>query len=238
MVKPRLYNPLTPQEKQTAQYGLRLILKYLLSLLHPFMPFITEEIWHWFNPTSLAKAPWPRFQDLPRDKSAEREMGFFMKVVTSIRTLRSEHNIPPQEKMPEVLISLSTKHTQLEKVITENVRYLKTLCKVEEVKTGVKLSPPEGSVVSVIENGEIFLPLPKASLQREREKIEKEYQKIKFEREALEKRLSEESFLTRAPQEVVNKVKEKYTLFKMKEAKLQANLAHLQKALEATRSRV
>jgi valyl-tRNA synthetase len=200
----------------------------ILRLLHPFMPFITEELWGQFGAkdTRLINAEWPQFEGL-KDKSAADEIGWVIGLVSSIRSARSEMNVPAGAKTPMVLIGADKANRERLEAYGELITWLARVDDIEAVDSGTP--PPSGSIQLV--HGEATVALPVGDvidIAQEEARLEKEIAKLEGEAAKLEKKLSNEGFLAKAPQAVIDENKERL-------AELQARIARLRAALERLR---
>jgi valyl-tRNA synthetase len=191
----------------------------LLKLVHPFMPFITEEIWHLLKQRnkkeSISTSTFPEMDDLQINLAAENEMEFVQSIITSVRNIRGEMNIPPSKAL---MIYLKTSNVK-----PEQLGYIKRLARAEEVIVDNHLSKPKASVSSVIKGCEIFIPLEGViDLGLERTRLEKEIERVEATLAGINKKLTNTNFVQNAPKEIVEKEEQKKTdrensLLKLKE---------------------
>ncbi len=201
------------------------LLSGIMRILHPFMPFITEEIWQRLPGASgsIMKASFPVQADYPVDDTAVKEMAVIMGVINSIRNIRGEMNIHPSKKVD---IHVSMPDDARRGVIKANINYIKNLARVEHVKLEKELNKPEASVTAVYEGNNIHILLKGViDIKEEKARINKEIAKIKKEMDVSEKKLSSSGFLENAPADVVEKVKEKVALSTTQLNKLMESLA-------------
>ncbi len=206
MVKPVLYGE--DEGKEAVKESLLYVLESTLRLLHPFMPFVTEEIWQTMphEGESIVKSSYPRA--IPRDVSAEGQMEVIMETVTAIRTIRGELNISPSIELKAV-IKTHTDHAK--DVLAENILFVKKLSRADIEKIGADVKKPKGSSVAVRTHVEVYVPLEGLlDLDLEIERINKEMEKLEETSSFLSKKLNNEDFVRRAPKEIVAKEKEKY----------------------------
>ncbi len=218
-------------KNKESQDGVRWCLLYVLDtslrLLHPFMPFVTEEIWQKIKPfwstfknkpagnkESITISDFPR--SLPRNYKAEEEMSFIIEAVTGARSIRGELNIPPSTKLK---IFIKTFSKTAEKILIENIEYIKGLAKAESVTIGKAVEKPPQSAISVKSSMEIYIPLKGVlNIKSEVDRLKKDEKKIEESIAILNKKLLNEDFLKRAPKEIVEKEKSRYEeLIKIKE---------------------
>ncbi|MFZ5942749.1 MAG: valine--tRNA ligase [Bacillota bacterium] len=210
LAKPRLYGKETAESKAVAQKVLAKILGGAMELLHPFMPFITEEIWQHLpnQKDSIMLTTWPQVEEELIDKKIEDDMSLIMDIIRSIRNLRSELNVPPG-KEADVYI-LANKETNKE-IIGNGMEYIKSLAAVGELQLELEnREKPEQAVTAVVQGVEIFLSLKGLiDIDKEIARLEKEVGKVNQEIERLEKKLGSEGFVSKAPQDVIAKEREK-----------------------------
>ena len=229
IVKPRLYGA-DGDDKDAARFVLIKVLKDMLKLLHPFMPFITEEIWSYLPETSsrLVRADWPEYSQEEIFEEAEENIEFIMEAVRSIRNIRAEMNVLPSRKARAIFIP-SNSDTEL--FIESGAKYFSTLANITEVKVVKdKKEIGEDTASSVIDGTEIFLPLADLiDYEKEIERLEKEKARLEDELKRAEGKLSNEKFISKAPENVVNEEKEKFQKYEHMMEKIIERLEHLKK---------
>lgn len=223
LCKSRLYGE-DSAAQQTAQHVLVRVLKGTLELLHPFMPFITEDIWQRLphRGETIMKTPWPEPEENLRDPGAESGMADLMEITRSIRRLRSEMNVPPGKKAPVILLAPGedTKH-----FLSNWSSYLEQLaaCRVE-VSSGLEQKPAR-AVHAIARGVEIFMPLEGLiDIEKEIARLEKDLLAGGKDLQRTLGKLNNENFLKKAAPDIVEKEK-------MKEAELK-------KAMEAVSERL
>jgi valyl-tRNA synthetase len=206
MVKPVLYGD--SGEKTAVQECLLYLLERTLRLLHPFMPYITEEIWQTMphEGQSIVRAAYPK--GIPKDLIAEDQMEVLMEAVTAIRTIRGELNLSPTLELKALV---KTHSGRAREILAENMLFLRKLARADIQEIGEGLQKPRGSSVAVRSHVEVFVPLEGLlDVELEIERIRKEMAKIDETAGFLGKKLRNEDFISRAPKEIVAKEKEKY----------------------------
>ena len=178
----------------------------LLKIVHPYMPFITEELWQLIEERneneSIVISSYPEADADKIDPRAEEEMEFVQEIITSIRTIRGEMNIPPS-KLVKAYIKSSF-------VADHQVEYIKKLARVEEVKVDAQIQKPKASVSSVLNQCEIYIPLEGLiDLDVERARLQKEIDRVEGTLKGIEKKLANEKFINNASPEVVEKERNK-----------------------------
>jgi valyl-tRNA synthetase len=180
--------------------------------LHPFIPFVTEELWQRVprpasRPKTIALAPYPTRDDGREDPEAEREMGVVMDVIGAARTIRSEHEVHPGASVP---VLLRTSDAKVRSLLGREARFIKSLVKTEgdPVLEGPG-ERPKGFVVSVKGDVEVLVGLlGHVEPAKEAERIERTLKKIEKDLTGLDKRLADPKFVANAPPEVVVQAKE------------------------------
>ncbi|GBD95135.1 valine--tRNA ligase [bacterium BMS3Abin05] len=227
LIKPRLYQKENLEAKKWVLNLAIRILKTSMKLLHPVMPFITEEIWQQIrtdgDAESIVVAPWPEADDALKSDEAEAEMNFLQGVIGAVRNIRSEMNVPPTRKANVILTDLN--EIQL-KAITAHVLYLRRLAAVETVKVYEKLQQkPEQAASAVVQGAEVYVPLEGLiDLKKEGERLAKEMNRLENLIQQTLKKLSDENFVKRAPKEIVEKEKQKKAAYETDLEKLKKSL--------------
>jgi valyl-tRNA synthetase len=224
-LKPRLYLEPNSEEKKLAASVVVTVFDGVLRLLHPVMPFVTEELWHKLpgHSESIMKAVWPKPGDYPVDDKAVAEFEFLQEVVTAIRTSRSELNVPPAAQLKVSTLGNAVRFDP----VSQPASLLKTLCRVNEL--GETSSRPPKTALAVVKGGEVFIHLEglidlgaeAAKQKKEREKLEKYVQ-------AIQGKLSNEQFVKNAPAELVDGEKAKLRETQEKIARIVGNLKFLE----------
>ena len=221
LAKPRLYNKEGGRDRQTVQYLLVSILRHMMELLHPFMPFVTEHIWQHLphEGESIMVAPWPSTLSMEGFGSAAAHMNVMMDGIKGIRNMRAEMNVP-MGKRSEVILVPATE--ELKGILETHGDYFHTLGWAEKVTV---LSPdapkPENATVTVVNGLEVYLLLKDLiDADKEKERIAKEQATVLKEIARLEDKLNNQGFLAKAPEAVVAKEKEKLEEYKQKQQAL------------------
>ncbi|QSX05357.1 valine--tRNA ligase [Sedimentibacter sp. zth1] len=227
IVKPRLYGE-DKLTKNVAKYTLIKVLKECLKLLHPFMPFITEEIWTNLPETSsrLIKAEWPKYNEAENFEIAEKQMQFIMEAVTKIRNIRAEMNVAPSRKARAIFIP--TNDTVKEYLVGSEV-YFATLANITETSVAHdKADITEETATGVIEGTQIALPLADLiDFEKEIERLEKEKVKLQSELDRVNGKLSNEKFMSKAPENVVAQERAKLTKYQEMMNAVTERLGHM-----------
>ncbi len=202
MCKTDLFQP--GRDKAGAQCMLYEALETILRLLHPVLPFITEELWQKLpgkENQALIAASWPVADSRWLDSAAEEEMSLVQELVHSVRNLRAEGQIPPGEKAPVVVVA--TEETQ--RTLRRVEPYLCPLARISELRLAGGEARPQSSLSAVAHGMEIYLLLGGEKAQNVARKLEKDLEKVRAQLVKTTERLSSEEFLRRAPAEVIEK---------------------------------
>ena len=229
MVKSRLYGEDTTS-KELAQRVLLYVLKDINRLLHPFMPFITEEIWqHLPNKEgALILSHWPVYDNKHKFEQAEKIIEFVKTAIKSIRNARAEMNIAPSKKSNIIFVAESE---DIKDFIIDGTRYFINLASADDVSiTSSKEGFGEDYISVVLEKCEAFLPLKDLiDYEKEIERLEKEKEKLEGELKRVKGKLSNEGFVSKAPEAVINGEKEKMAKYEDMLDKVIERLASLKK---------
>ena len=195
-----------------------------MKLIHPFMPFISEEIWQLLDERkegeSISNSEFPKQSSELIDENAEKEMEFIQEVITAIRNIRGEMNIPPSKHISVYLKTESLSEVQQE--------YIQSIAKVDKLVVDKVIDKPKGSASSVVRGCDIFVPLEGViDLDVERNRITKEIKRLEGMLIGVSKKLSNEKFVNNAPAEVVEKEKAKLTDWQSSLEKLKTILSDL-----------
>lgn len=211
------------KEKNT-QIILYKVLEKALRMLHPFMPFLTEEVYSRLphKKGSIMVSSWPHLQKDLIDRKAEADMDFLIRLIISIRNIRSEMLVPLDKKV-NVVISCADKNIQA--IAKVNELYIKNLAKVENFQIATKLKRPPQSATAVVDTAEVYVPLAGLiDIEAEKARLAKKIAEIENVLKGLSERLKNKEFLKKAPEEVVEKETEKEKQFKADIAKLKESL--------------
>lgn len=226
--KARLYNKEDAPGRATAQYVLWYVLNNTLKLLHPFMPFITEAIWQHLphEGDSIMVSPWPDEQPDLVDAAAEEQMTLIMETIKAIRNMRAEVNVPPGKKSEAILQTSES----LQKVFTENIQYIRSLGASEPSLALLSDEKPENAMTAVVSGVEIYMPLKGLiDVEKETARLNKEREGLVKEVERVAGKLSNESFVAKAPAEVIERERAKEREYREKLAAITDRLDYLAK---------
>jgi len=216
---------LTPEQRddlRTVRWVSWRVLDGILRLLHPFMPFVTEELWQAIphDGETLAQAAWPKAKKSWFDAEAEREIGFLQDIVVAVRNLRVESKIAPGKPVPVVVRGDRAQLDLLERLASQ----VKPLAKIEHLTLSRDGARPPVAAHAVVQGAEVFLPLDGlVDLDEERARLAREAQKLLADLEGVKKKLRNQDFLRKAKPEIVQRENERLgqleeTLDKLKRA--------------------
>jgi valyl-tRNA synthetase len=210
--------------KESTKAVLYRVLLAVLRLLHSFMPFVTEEIWQRLPDIegSIMRASFPDKSDYIHDEKALADMDLVMNVINGVRNIRGEMNISPSKEIDAVIEAPDKGDSN---IIQLNMAYIKNLGKMDSVEIHNNVPKPEASATAVFGKNQIHVLLKGLlDLDEEKKRLKKEIKKIQKDMEASNKKLSNQGFLEKAPQEIINKVRGKVESMEIKLEKLEKNL--------------
>lgn len=227
MVKPRLYGE-DREAKRVALYTLTYVLEKVLKLLHPFIPFITEEIYSYLPTVEgyIIRSEYPHYKEEDNMEVEEEKMNLIMDGIRNIRNVRAEMNVPPSKKAKTILVPSAEKLVAME----DGKEYFKSLASASDVE--IKESTegiPEDAVSVVIEGVEIFIPLDElVDFEKEKERLNKEKDKALSEIKRVEGKLNNPGFVNKAPEILVEEEKAKKEKYEEMLKSIEERLAKFQ----------
>jgi valyl-tRNA synthetase len=211
LVKPRLFDKENPTAK-TAQYVLTYVLSNTMKLLHPFMPFITEEIWQHLphEGESIMISSYPEYDEKLHFPSDVESMELIMQSISAIRNRRAEMNVPPSKKAKVIIV------TDKQDVFSKGTAFFEKLASASEaVVQSDKSGISENAVNVVVPSAEVYLPLDElVDKSKELERLNAEKKKLEGEIKRVEGKLNNSGFVSKAPQKVVDEEKAKGEKYK------------------------
>ena len=228
--KQDIYNG-SPERKQTTQYVLWYTLENLLRLLHPFMPFITEEIWQALPGTktvpTIMQAAYPEYSDTLSFPDDAAQMERVMAVIGAIRNIRGEMEVPPSK---QIAVILSCESEGSQRLMKHNESAIISMARVSDLAIGFKIEQPEDASIQVAGDVQIYVPLKGlVDVAAEEERLLKEIGKIDKEIEMFSKKLESPAFVDRAPAEIVAKERQKLADVNSKRVVLEESLDKIKK---------
>ena len=200
-------------EDEEAKQMTRSVLAYVfdntLRLLHPMMPFITEEIWQNLphEGESITVAPWPTVNEAFTNEARARDMQLLTDIIHAVRNIRAEVNTPMSKEIP---MFIAAKDEAIEATLIDNKAYIERFCNPSDLTIGVGVQAPSQAMSAVVTGAEIFLPLEGLiDVEEEIARLEKEEKKWIGEVKRVEGKLSNERFVSKAPEAVVEEERQK-----------------------------
>jgi valyl-tRNA synthetase len=213
--------------KKKTQSVLAYVLDHTQRLIHPFMPFISEEIWQHLphEGETITLASWPKENAAFESPDAVREMELLMDAIRSVRNIRAEVNVPMSKKV-ELLVKPASRDTL--SILRNNEEYLKRFCNTSLLQIDAEMTAPEKAMTAIITGAEMYLPLAGLiDIAQELTRLDKELQSLHGEVERIEKKLGNEGFVAKAPAKVIEEEKAKLADYVDKRDKVIARLAEL-----------
>lgn len=215
------------EAKQTTRSILAFVLDQTMRLLHPLMPFITEEIWQHLphEGESITVSEWPTVRDEFEAQDAVKDMDLLKDVIRSVRNIRSEVNAPPSKP---VELRIKAANENIRERLNKNRDYLENFCKPSSLEIDTHLTPPGKSMSAIVTGAELYLPLAGLiDIDEEVKRLEKEREKLNNEVERVQKKLSNDHFVKKAPEHIVNEEKDKEKDYLEKRRKVEERIAEL-----------
>ncbi|AFM02008.1 valyl-tRNA synthetase [Desulfitobacterium dehalogenans ATCC 51507] len=230
LAKGRLYDKEHPEARHTVQSILLEVLEGTMRLLHPYMPFVTEEIWHNL-PTSgesIMIQSWPKVEGY-REDDIEKQMNQIMDVIKAVRNIRAEMSVQPGKKAEIILVAPEKAAFEVLELGRESIRLLAGGSTVDVVPS-LEVKPAQAAS-AVLEGVEVYLPLRGLlDLDKEIARVEKEIAQAQQEQSRLEGKLNNQGFVAKAPEQVVAKEREKLEGINGRIAALRVRLVELKEA--------
>ena len=229
MVKPRLYSE-DNTTKEAALYTLKTVLEISLKLLHPYMPFVTEEIFCTLNENakSLMIENWPEYTEELNYATEEESVEIIKEAVRNIRNVRAGMNVPPSKK---AMVYIVTENEKVADIFEDGKVFFQTLSYASDViiqkdKNGIG----DDAVSAVIENANIYMPFAElVDIEKEIERLKKEEEKLEKELVRVNGMLANEKFVSKAPASKIEEEKEKQAKYTQMMKQVKDQLAHLTK---------
>ncbi|RKX29213.1 MAG: valine--tRNA ligase [Candidatus Zixiibacteriota bacterium] len=207
------------------------VLWKIISLLHPFVPFITEHIslnlkgLDETSKTTILSYPWPTADGHFRNDELEHDLNQIQTVVTAVRSVRAELNVPPGRKS-DLYVRVDNK--AFSDLLQNHIEYFRSLVRVENLYTGVDIKKPPVAASTIISGAEIFVPLEGLiDIEVEKIRLKKELDKLSIQLEKISKKLANTDFLANAPEDVVEREKNKKSDYQQRIEKLNTNLEQI-----------
>lgn len=227
IAKPRLYNKEAAAERATAQHVLATVLVSAMKLLHPYMPFITEEIYQCLphEAESIMISKWPVADESLVDPEAERGMNAIMDSIKAIRNMRAEVNANPGKKIPAIMLVSE----DLRVVVAHNDSYIKLLGGIDNLELRpLNGEKPENAMAAVVTGIEVYLPLAGLiDVEKETQRLSKELAAMEKDLQRAGSKLNNAGFLAKAPEDVIAKERAKYEELSGKIEAVKKRMAYL-----------
>lgn len=218
-------------EDQAAKAKTGSVLAYVLDrtlrLIHPFMPFISEEIWQHLphDGESITLASWPQYDAALEAPDAVQEMNLLMDIIRAVRNIRAEVNVPMSKKI-ELLIKPNSE--EMQNILARNEHYICRFCNTSQYEAGLSIAPPDKAMSAIVTGAELYLPLAGLiDIAQEIARLEKELEHYNKEVERVEKKLANEGFVAKAPAKVIEEETSKKADYTDKRNKVIARIAEL-----------
>ena len=228
MAKVRLYMNDNIKSRQTAQYVLWDVLEHALRLLHPFMPFITEELWQQLKVEgeTIMLQPFPKADESQISAEIEKSMNWLKEAITAFRNIRAEANINPGKEVPALI---KTTDAEEIKILENNKSFLMKLAKLVSLDFGWDIQKPELSGFRVVGKSELIVPLLwLLDTEAEKKKILDQIAKLENGLASCERKLNDEVFMSKAPAQIIERERNNKADYEQKIEKLKQNLSLLE----------
>lgn len=232
LAKLYLYGDQDARRRAITQETIFKVFDATLRLLHPFMPFITEEIWQSLPgekaASSIMVAPFPTPDERFDDEQAADEMELVIEVITALRNIRGEMNVPPGEQIDCIL---RTRDEENKNRLRRNQFFIRNLARAKNVNIADGVEKPAYSAFAVVRNIDILVPMERSRMEEEARRLQKEIAKVEKDIAFVGKKLSNEQFLAKAPAEVVEEERAKALEYQTRREKLEESLSRIREAL-------
>ncbi|SNZ11435.1 valyl-tRNA synthetase [Terribacillus aidingensis] len=213
--------------KQMTRSVLAHVLDQTMRMLHPFMPFITEEIWQQLphEGESITIAAWPAGNKDLHDEKAAEEMKRLVSIIRSVRNIRAEVDTPMSK---QIQLLIQAEDSTIETELKAQQHYIERFCNPSELTIATKVTAPDKAMSAVLTGVELYLPLEGLiDISQEIERLEKELDKWSKEVERVEKKLSNQGFISKAPAKIVDEERAKQADYEDKRARVQQRINEL-----------
>ena len=227
LIKPALYEKQSPQARLAAQKTLLMVLKTAIQLLHPFMPFVTEEIWHKLTTDEgyIIVSKFPEQDDFLRDEDARDRMEIVKNIINSIRNIRGVMNVSPSKKL-KVLVSVPDGN--MLSIIENGRNYIKDIAKLEDLEINENAVEPKGCATGIVGSVKVYVFLEGVvDVAAEKARLKKEMKKLDKDLGFISKKLGNQDFLEKASKDIVEKEENKFRNLKEKSGVLEDALDRL-----------
>ncbi|WP_314587110.1 valine--tRNA ligase [Paenibacillus terrigena] len=216
------------EAKRTTQSVLSYVLDRTQRMIHPFMPYISEEIWQHLphEGETITLAAWPTYDEKLEAPDAVKEMNLLMDIIRAVRNVRAEVNVPMSKKIELIIKSADA---QSDAIIRNNEGYIKRFCNTSQFEASTDIAVPEKAMTAIVTGAELYLPLAGLiDIAQEIERLEKEVKNLRSEVERVDKKLANEGFVAKAPAKVIEEERAKQQDYSDKLDKVLARIQELQ----------
>ncbi|MEK4512459.1 valine--tRNA ligase [Paenibacillus anaericanus] len=213
--------------KRKTQSVLAYVLDRTLRLIHPFMPFISEEIWQHLphSGETITLAEWPQYDPALEAPDAVQEMNLLIDIIRSVRNIRAEVNVPMSKKI-ELLVKPGSE--ELLDILVRNGHYIRRFCNTSEYEASLTTVVPDKAMTAIVTGAELYLPLAGLlDISQEIARLEKELENLNKEVERVEKKLANQGFVAKAPAKVIEEETAKMADYSDKRDKVLARIEEL-----------
>lgn len=213
--------------KRKTQSVLAYVLDRTLRLIHPFMPFISEEIWQHLphSGETITLAEWPQYDSALEAPDAVQEMNLLIDIIRSVRNIRAEVNVPMSKKI-ELLVKPGSE--ELLDILVRNGHYIRRFCNTSEYEASLTTVVPDKAMTAIVTGAELYLPLAGLlDISQEIARLEKELENLNKEVERVEKKLANQGFVAKAPAKVIEEETAKMADYSDKRDKVLARIEEL-----------
>lgn len=214
-------------QKNVTRSVLSYALDRIMRLLHPFMPFVTEHIWQNLphEGESIVTSAWPTVDASFVFEESKDVMEQLVEIIKAVRQSRLEVNTPLSKEIP---IKIQAKNETIQQLLKTNQHYLERFCNPSTLEIETQIDIPDNAMTTVVAAGEVILPIEGLiDMDKELERLEKDLQKWQKELDRVNKKLSNENFVNKAPEHVINEEKEKQVKYQEKYDGVKARIEQL-----------
>lgn len=213
--------------KKKTQSVLTYVLDRTLRMIHPFMPFISEEIWQHLphDGDTITLAEWPKYDPALEAPQAVAEMNLLMDIIRAVRNIRAEVNVPMSKKIALLVKPVSAEELR---IVENNAHYIRRFCNTSEFGADLDTAVPDKAMTAVVSGAELYLPLAGLiDISQEIARLEKEAEHLNKEVERVEKKLANQGFVSKAPAKVIEEERAKMADYSSKRDKVLARIHEL-----------
>nr|WP_326848399.1 valine--tRNA ligase [Paenibacillus alvei] len=218
------------QAKKKTQSVLAYVLDHTMRMIHPFMPYISEEIWQHLphSGETVTLAEWPVYRAEFEAPEAVREMTLLMDMIRAVRNIRAEVNVPMSKKV-ELIVKPTDR--MVEANITNNLEFVERFCGTSKLEVSIEAAAPNKAMTAIVTGAELYLPLAGLlDIDQEIARLQKEVEHLNKEVERVDKKLANQGFIAKAPASVIDEERAKQRDYSEKRDKVLARITELKEA--------